>query len=360
LVRIRSILTALTAAILAIPLTTTAGDAATPTLQPRVIGGAPIPITSAPWQVLVSIRGQEYCGGSLLNATWVLTAAHCVDRVSTLDQVRVFAGSDQLSAGTAGNAITRVAAGIVVHPEWNRRTFTSDVALISLNEPITATARTGTIALPDTIGDWPPAGSPAFVIGWGVSNASDAPTEQLQRGDVLVLASPGDPTCGAYGARYDPTTQLCAGLPAGGVDTCQGDSGGALTVMQGDVPVLAGIASTGIECALAEFPGIYTRVTTFVPWVTSIVGPFGMAPGAPRDLRVRSPRAGRLRVQWQPPEGTSPVREYRATARGKSCTTTATTCVIRGLPRGRKVVVRVTAVNEIGSSPAVQDRVRVR
>lgn len=47
----------------------------------RVYGGHPIPITDAPWMAFIKYneRGNSYtyCGGTIINNMFVLTAAHC-------------------------------------------------------------------------------------------------------------------------------------------------------------------------------------------------------------------------------------------------------------------------------------------
>lgn len=62
--------------------------------------------------------------------------------------------------------------------------------------------------------------------------------------------------------------QICAGGAGGTIDACQGDSGGPLVAQNDGRPVLAGIASTGQSCASSDYPGLYSRVTTFVPWLS--------------------------------------------------------------------------------------------
>lgn len=62
-------------------------------------------------------------------------------------------------------------------------------------------------------------------------------------------------------------TQMCAGDEAGGKDACQGDSGSPLVAEEDGNFVLTGIVSAGIGCGSKVYPGIYTRVSSYVPWI---------------------------------------------------------------------------------------------
>ena len=54
-------------------------------------------------------------------------------------------------------------------------------------------------------------------------------------------------------------------------DTCQGDSGGPLMAFQNNRWVVAGITSNGVGCALADYSSIYTRVSSYVGYIRSIL-----------------------------------------------------------------------------------------
>lgn len=75
----------------------------------------------------------------------------------------------------------------------------------------------------------------------------------------------------------DSVSQLCV---QGGenVDACQGDSGGPLTNDPSSSGVdrytLLGLVSFGPRsCGVSNFPGVYTRVSAFIPWLLSNMSP---------------------------------------------------------------------------------------
>ncbi|CAF3603022.1 unnamed protein product, partial [Rotaria socialis] len=68
---------------------------------------------------------------------------------------------------------------------------------------------------------------------------------------------------------YNNQKQVCAGAHGGGRDTCQGDSGGPLMYESNGQWFLNGIVSYGRECALAGYPGVYARVSYYLPWIKS-------------------------------------------------------------------------------------------
>ncbi|XP_034246219.1 transmembrane protease serine 9-like [Thrips palmi] len=72
-------------------------------------------------------------------------------------------------------------------------------------------------------------------------------------------------------------TQLCAGGGRHNRDTCQGDSGGPLQVKANPAGLpcihrIIGVVSFGQICGLG-YPGVYTRVSAYVPWIESVVWP---------------------------------------------------------------------------------------
>ena len=245
---------------------------------PTIVGGQEADPGEWPWQVALVSKGSDpmngqFCGGALIDARWVLTAAHCVDTANT-DSLDIIAGIHDLVAVDAGSV--RVALSqVVVHPGWNDSTKDNDIALLKLAQPIAERGRSAD-ALPIAYSKLPPAsigalvGVDATVTGWGnrASNGQDYPARLHEV--VVPIVSNAD--CdNSYGGITD--NMLCAGLSQGGKDSCQGDSGGPLVVADGANWQQAGIVSFGIGCALPDYPGVYTRVSRYVDWIRSYTNP---------------------------------------------------------------------------------------
>lgn len=322
-----------------------------PAVKPQIIGGGPSDITAHPWQVIIN-AGSSLCGGSLITSTWVVTAAHCLDGLSA-PQVLVWAGFSNLDQRTTTNGLP--VAEVIVHPQWNASSYDNDIALIRLAGPWTPGPERQAISLPTTVdaANWPVAGTAAVITGWGTEAFKGSSPDQIKRADAQIIASPGAP-CGDYGDQFNPALQLCAGQLDGSIDTCQGDSGGPLVITEAGRPTLAGITSIGNDCGLANYPGLYTRVTSFIPWIRQYADIPVSAPPPPTAVTVRALAGGRLAVAWtpSPQNGGADITAYTATAAptGASCSAAATTCTIEGLQPGTAHTVTVVAANPAGTS----------
>ncbi len=348
--RVRFLAALMAIALLCVPASATAA----PTQVPRVIGGSASSIDQSPWQVLIVMRGVSQCSGSLVSPTIVVTAAHCLAGFSASD-LRVWTGITKTSDRSA--AQESPVASAVAHPSFDSRTFANDIGVITLSKPVDLLGKARTIALPYGVDalTWPASGTPASVSGWGVTSPSGGVTsDQLMRADLQVLAGPGQP-CGQYGPDLDPVQDICAGTPAGNIDACQGDSGGPL-VTQGTVPFLTGLVSSGNECAKAGYPGLYSRVTTFLPWLTSQGSIPAAKPGMATNLTARN-NGGRVTVSWSAPTeagASGTIWKVTASPSGQSCVTMETACEFDSLPGGRVATFAVSGTNAFGEGSAVQ------
>ncbi|WP_433263942.1 S1 family peptidase [Actinosynnema sp. CS-041913] len=217
--------------------------------DPRVVGGARVPIAEHPWAVyLADENGSQFCGGTLVAPTKVLTAAHCTTGLAPR-AARVVVGREDKQDQHQGKALA--VAGVWRHPDFVSADGGSDVAVLTLKRA--ASAQPLELADDEALYE---AGTKAVALGWG-RTSEQGPTSQYLMGVALPVMS--DESCERSYTLYKPAAMVCAGVPEGGVDTCQGDSGGPL-VAGGK---LIGVTSWGEGCARKGRPGVYSRVLAY-------------------------------------------------------------------------------------------------
>ncbi|MBA4862757.1 serine protease [Streptomyces sp. PSKA54] len=224
-----------------------------------IVGGTTTTASAYPYVMQITNASQsQFCGGTLVAARKVVTAAHCVDGRTT-SSTKVVGGRTYRN-GTNGTVAS--VSRIWIHPDYTSAEQGDDVAVLTLSTSMPYTP-IGYVSSSDT-GVYA-AGTTARILGWGTTSSGGSSSNQLRTATVPTVSNA---TCSAaYGSSYIASDMVCAGYSSGGVDTCQGDSGGPL-VIGGR---LAGITSWGYGCADAEYPGVYTRLTTFSSLVTAQV-----------------------------------------------------------------------------------------
>lgn len=227
--------------------------------QDEIVGGVAAAAGEFPYIVSLQRSGSHFCGGSLLNANTVVTAAHCAVGQSAAS-ITIRAGSN---SRTSGGTVVR-ASSIRISPSYTSSTFDSDVAIIKLATSIPTSSTISYVSLP-AAGSDPAAGSVATVAGWGtLSSGGQSLPVNLQKVDVPIVSRT---TCRSnYGQSAITNNMICAGLTQGGKDSCQGDSGGPIVSASRQ---LIGLVSWGEGCAAANKPGVYTRVSAVLSFINS-------------------------------------------------------------------------------------------
>lgn len=227
--------------------------------------------TFVPWQVgLIQVdqRGEVnlplavFCGGTVRDATHVITAAHCVPDSNAAELIVVVGMYDRAAPQTTDAQAIPVAA-ITSHPAYGDGQA-NDLAVLTLTEPIT---HPDVFWLPQAAVGASHVGELALISGWGDIDPMEPGGQQPNPLLYAYINVYPDGRCAGYGGGYDPVTMLCAGLTdEDGVthDTCQGDSGGPLAALDPfteEPTALIGVVSFGRGCADPAFPGVYTRLT---------------------------------------------------------------------------------------------------
>jgi len=242
----------------------------------RIVNGVPVFEGEWPWLVAVGDISQgAFCGGSIISPQWVLTAAHCFEEVVDKPcKYNVRAGVLDWKKDPSGDGVDRRVVGIYRHPKYDDDTKQNDIALLKLEKPLTLDPDThiNAICLPETDHSALP-GTSCSAAGWGLQvegQMSSLPVTAMMT--ELPVIGYNSEKCGKYGSLLPG--MVCAGYTDGSTDTCQGDSGGPLTYEKAGTTYLLGATSFGKGCAMKGYPGVYTDVGYFRPWIYSVVKRF--------------------------------------------------------------------------------------
>ncbi|XP_014227159.1 chymotrypsin-2-like [Trichogramma pretiosum] len=232
-------------------------------LESRIVNGYNSRPNQRPFQVsLQNLRGSHFCGGAIVSRYWILTASHCTDGKQA-NQIRVVAGT--INYKRPGQV--RQATRIIMHERYNKRdSFRNDIALIRVSQPWAYSQSVRAVPLP-VARQRTPGGANAVLSGWGKLSVNGRIPDILQ---VVSIKVTDQNTCArairATGSNVYPTN-ICANNPRRRQGQCNGDSGGPLTVNG----VIVGVVSWSIkdpECASTRYPGLFTRVSEYMDWIS--------------------------------------------------------------------------------------------
>ncbi|NXY92713.1 CTRL protease, partial [Alcedo cyanopectus] len=178
----------------------------------RIINGQNAAPGSWPWQVSLQTRsGSHFCGGSLINQYWVVTAAHC--NFNPYAHVVVLGEYDR--SNPQGIQVKTVARAIT-YPSWNPNTFQNDITLLRLSSPAQLGPRVSPICLPPP-NLYLPNNLQCVTTGWGRTNPnSQALAVRLQQVTLPLISQS---QCMQYWGNRITSNMLCAG--GAGASSCQ-------------------------------------------------------------------------------------------------------------------------------------------
>jgi secreted trypsin-like serine protease len=239
-------------------------------LEQPIIGGGNANPGEWPWQAQIDAFGDHWCGGSLLNDRWVLTAAHCVEGLSA-STFTVRLGVHQRSALGPG-VQTRSVSRVIIHPEYFvPNVLDHDVAVMELSSAVTFTKTVQPISLSQSAA---PVGGAAYVTGWGLTSPVSDAADVLQETMLPIRATS---VCNNTSSPldYDVTdSMVCAGYLTGEHGGCHGDSGGPLVMPSASFSKgweLVGTVSWG-EGGVCNSYTVFGRVSNMAGWILAQVG----------------------------------------------------------------------------------------
>jgi len=266
-------------------------------LTNRIINGKEAP-SVIPWQLAVAteslgIYNPIGCGATILDQTTVLSAAHCfIQDYKKVNQENTYVLAGAQDMTDEPNQRIKVAKFVFTtgKDKFNEDDKINDIVILKLAEPLEFTdGFVQPACLPAA--NFFPDKKKAIVSGWGKTKY-----ENMQTSDKLMyvdapLINDADCMKNSQWLKYNEDangniqpqmpeihrSQFCAGYVDGTKkDSCQGDSGGPLVMPlseSDDSAVLVGVVSFGPSgCAVKGYPGIYAKVTYFLPWIKSNMG----------------------------------------------------------------------------------------
>ncbi|WP_210499155.1 S1 family peptidase [Vibrio crassostreae] len=245
-------------------------------MSTKIVGGGDVHDNQAPFfaQLVLYDEGTglygNFCGGSIINDKYILTAAHCL-------QDEIFSGgwtTDHLHVLVKNPTTNDVysdefkkAKGFINHPDYDAdNLWINDIAVIELDYIITDNVES--VALPQDFGDYSDYDRYyAFGLGLTSSNPEIKPNS-LQTGEFEPV---DDTECSGMILGFNSDESMCAiGNSYGnGAATCDGDSGGPLTYLDnyGRYHQI-GVTSYGAEiCEDFSLPSVFAEVVHYAPWI---------------------------------------------------------------------------------------------
>ncbi|XP_032849749.1 serine protease 55 isoform X2 [Tyto alba] len=225
----------------------------------RITAGRYAEVGEFPWHVSIQGNGRHICGGTMISALWILTAAHCFAEEVPPDLTVVVGGID-LNLPLEEHKPD----SLIIHENFDRISMENDIALILLSSPIEFSNQKIPICLPfiDNVDTW----QHCWVSGWGTPPAAGVPSSPVLQKARMKLISREQ--CLERIPHLEDNL-FCAELEKGGGGACQVDSGGPLVCSYWHTMkwFQIGIVSWGEDCAEKPNHEILLSVYSYRSWI---------------------------------------------------------------------------------------------
>uniref|UniRef100_A0A5F9DBT5 Peptidase S1 domain-containing protein n=1 Tax=Oryctolagus cuniculus TaxID=9986 RepID=A0A5F9DBT5_RABIT len=242
--------------------------------QGRIVGGKVCPKGECPWQAALMNGSTLLCGGSLLDTHWVVSAAHCFDKLSSLRNLTIVLGEHDLSEHEGDEQVRHVAQ-LIMPDKYVPGKTDHDIALLRLLQPAVLTNNVVPLCLPERNFSESTLATIRFsrVSGWGQLLYRGALARELMAIDVprLMTQDCVEQSEHKPGSPEVTGNMFCAGYLDGSKDACKGDSGGPHATSYHGTWYLTGVVSWGEGCAAVGHVGVYTRVSRYTEWLSRLM-----------------------------------------------------------------------------------------
>lgn len=245
----------------------------------RVVDGVAASPHTWPWSVALLLFKTYFCGGSLINDQWVVTAAHCLYyREEQKEAIEAVLGEHDRSYRD-GNERDFGIEKIINHPKYNGRDLDNDIALVKLKKKVAFNFTTfgtpdkvGSVCLPKSGDEVVKRNQECFITGWGKTKHPGPSSDILMEASMPPVSNE---ECKSKNAAVISEKMFCAGNAPGTKQSgCHGDSGGPFVCSEdkGKTWILTGVVSWGSKtCDRADKYTVFARVSKFVEWINETV-----------------------------------------------------------------------------------------